>query len=166
MSKQINPLSLEQAKALKLPALRMGQLSDAMLALQVMDKLYIKSMDLAYELVNPHGDEDQLLPCEVILDTELAEARGGVKALQSVLVSDFNMDARFFTENTLDELQSIISDMHLHSELDEMLDIDYDRARFGDTDITTLHRERFSKAIDETVLDLLPQLKVTVNNIA
>ncbi|MBT42567.1 MAG: hypothetical protein CMF12_08590 [Idiomarina sp.] len=165
MSEQTNTITLEQAKELKLPALRLGQLSDAMLALQMMDKLCIKSLELQYELVNPHGDEDQLLPSEVTLDTELAQSRGGVSALQSVLVNDFNMDASFFTENTLDELQSIISDMYLYSELDDMLDIDYNRARFGDSDITTFHRERYRKAIDDTVADLLPQLKETVNRI-
>jgi hypothetical protein len=166
MSEPINPLSLEQAKALKLPALRMGQLSDAMLVLQMMDKLCIKTLDLGYDLITPHGDEDELLPSGVALDVELAESRGGVSALQSVLVNDCNVDASFFTDNTFDELQFIISDMQLYSELDDMLDIDYDRARFGDTDITTLHRERFEKAINETVAELLPQLKETVNRIA
>ena len=156
MSEQTNPLSLEQAKELKLPALRMGQLSDAMLALQFMDKLCVKSLDLNYEF-------GLVLPFDVTLDRDLAEQRGGVKALQSVLVNEFEVDSDFFVEGTLDELESIIDDMYLDSPLD---DIDYHNARFGDDDRTSLNREHFRKMIDETVADLLPQLKETVNRIA
>lgn len=166
MSEQTNPLSLEQAKELKLPALRMGQLSDAMLALQLMDKLCVKSLDLNYELANPHGDDNLLLPCDVTLDRDLAEQRGGVKALQSVLVNEFEVDSGFFVDGTIDELESIISDMYLYSHLDDMFDIDYHNARFGDDDRTSLNREHYRKIIDETVAELLPQLKETVNRIA
>ena len=156
MSEQTNPITLEQAKELKLPAQRMGQLSDAMLALQFMDKLCVKSLDLNYEF-------GLVLPIDVTLDRDLAEQRGGVKALQSVLVNEFEVDSDFFVEGTLDELESIIDDMYLDSPLD---DIDYHNARFGDDDRTSLNREHFRKMIDETVADLLPQLKDIVNRIA
>ncbi|MBT42568.1 MAG: hypothetical protein CMF12_08595 [Idiomarina sp.] len=165
MSEQTNSVTLEQAKELKLPALRMGQLSDAMLLLQLMDKLCIKTLHLQYDSINEHADEERLFPCHVAIDRELINQRGGVEALQSVLVNDFNMNRISFRDNTIDELQPIISRMYLYSELDDMLDIDYDRARFGDSDITTIHREQYRKAIDETVAELLPQLKETVNRI-
>lgn len=166
MPQKTNPLSLDQAKALKLPALRMGQLSDAMMALQLMDKLCIASLELAHELPNPHDDNEQLLPNDILLDIELVDERGGVKALQNVLIDDFNVNADEFVEDTYDEISSVVIDRCACAESGSLFDIDYNSARFGDTDRTTLRREIFRQQINETVAELLPQLKETVNRIA
>ncbi|MBT43793.1 MAG: hypothetical protein CMF12_14885 [Idiomarina sp.] len=167
-----NTLNLEQAKELKEPATRMGQLYDAMLVLQLMETLCVNSMTLSYVHCNPRQSDTArhdpeayiLLPETIRLDFELIKRRGGVNALQSVLVNNFNVDSKFFEDGTFEELEDIINDMFLYSHINnEVGAIDYDRARFGNKDCTELYRKQLRQEINETVTSLLPQMKALIN---
>jgi hypothetical protein len=104
-----------------------------------------------------------LLPENLKLDVELVKERGGVQALQSVLKNNFNVDPRFFTDNTFDELEVIIGDMFEYSDINNMFDIDYNNARFEDIDCRKLDSEALRQKINETLSDALPDLKRKLN---